>query len=129
TPWLCLQEDLRRIGIDPEVISRTGDRSMHDNMAAMRRGDLDVVQLYQPLAEQMIAGGEGHLWYAGAARGLCSYTTFYTRFSTLEAKRGELLKLVRGLYRTQKWMRLNSPEQLAGAIHPYFPIVSLPLLQ
>ena len=129
TPWLCLQEDLRRIGLDPDVISRTDDRSMHDNVAAMRRGDLDVVQLYQPLAEQVIAGGEGHLWYAAAVRGPCSYTTFYTRYSTLEAKRAELLKLVRGLYRTQKWMRLNSPERLAGVIQPYFPSVPLPLLQ
>jgi NitT/TauT family transport system substrate-binding protein len=129
TPWLCLQEDLRRIGFDPEALSRTDDRGMQDNMAAMRRGDLDVVQLFQPLAEQMIRSGEGHLWYAAADRGPCSYTTFYTRYSTLEAKREEMLKLVRGLYRTQKWIRFNTPDRLAGAIQPYFTNVPLPLLQ
>jgi NitT/TauT family transport system substrate-binding protein len=129
TPWLCLQEDLRRIGIDPDILSRVGDRSMADNMAAMRYGELDVVQLFQPLAEQMIASGEGHLWYAAADRGPCSYTTFYTRYGTLEAKRAEMLKLVRGLYRTQKWIRRNLPDTLADAIRPFFSNVPLPVLQ
>ncbi len=128
TPWLCLQEDLRRIGIDPEAISRVDDRSMADNMATLRYGELDVVQLFQPLAEQLIAAGEGYLWYAAAARGPCSYTTFYTRYGVLEEKREEMLKLVRGLYRTQKWLHRNMPDTLANVIQPFFPSIPRPLL-
>jgi NitT/TauT family transport system substrate-binding protein len=128
TPWLCLQDDLRRAGIDPEAISRVDDRSMADNMAALRFGELDAVQLFQPLAEQLIASGDGHLWYAAASRGPCSYTTFYARYGLLEEKRGEMLKLVRGLFRTQKWLHHNMPDTLAQVIEPYFPGVPRALL-
>ncbi len=128
TPWLCLQDDLRRAGIDPEALSITSDRGMADNAAALRYSEVDVAQLPQPLAEELIASGMGYLWYAAANRGLCSYTTFYARAAVLEAKRPEMLKLVRGLYRTQRWMRLNSPDRLAEVIQPYFPAVRRPLL-
>ncbi len=128
TPWLCLQDDLRRIGVDPADLNRIADRGMADNIAALRHGEVDVVQLLQPLAEELIASGDGHLWYAAAARGPCSYTSFYTRHSILEVKRDELLKLVRGLYRTQKWLHRQQPGMLADAVRPYFPAVSYPLL-
>ena len=129
TPWLCLQEDLRRAGLDPDRLDRVADRGMGDNMAALRRGELDVVQLFQPLAEELIAEGTGHLWYAAADRGPCSYTTFYARRSVLTAKRGEMAGLVRGLYRIQKWLHRASIETLAETVQPYFPGVSQELLR
>ncbi len=129
TPWLCLQEDLRRAGINPDLLDRVADRSMADNMAALRNGEVDVVQLFQPLAEELIASGDGHLWYAAADRGPCSYTSFYTRHGILDAKREEMVRLVRGLYRTQKWLHRAMPEALADVIQPYFPAVPQPLLR
>jgi NitT/TauT family transport system substrate-binding protein len=129
TPFLCLQEDLRRVGLDPDVLDRVADCTMAENMAALRHGDVDVVQLFQPLAEELITSGDGHLWYAAADRGLCSYTSFYTRRSILDAKREELLKLVRGLYRTQKWLHRAMPGAIADVVQPYFPAVPLPLLR
>jgi NitT/TauT family transport system substrate-binding protein len=128
TPWLCLQEDLRRAGVDPDNLNRVADQTMSENMAALRRGDLDVIQVFQPLAEELIAGGQGHLWYAAADRGPCSYTSFYARRSVLAGKRDEMLKLVRALYRTQKWLHREPPAALAEAVRPYFPSVPQPLL-
>ena len=128
TPWLCLQEDLRRAGVNPDPLNRVADRSMPDNMAALRSGALDVVQVFQPLAEELIASGEGHLWYAAATRGPCSYTSFYARRGTIAAKRDDMLKLVRALYRTQKWLHQQTQEALAAVVAPYFPAVSRPLL-
>lgn len=128
TPWLCLQEDLRRAGVNPETLDRVADRSMPQNMAALRGGALDVVQLFQPLAEELIASGDGHLWYAAADRGPCSYTSFYARRGTLAAKREEMRKLVRALYRTQKWLHLQAPDTLADIVAPYFPNAPRPLL-
>lgn len=129
TPWLCLQEDLRRAGLNPEMLERVADQTMTENVAALRRGDLDVIQVFQPYAEDLIAAREGHLWYAAAVRGPCSYTTFYTRHSVLTAKRDEMLRLVRGLYRTQKWLHREPPDVLADVIRPYFPNVPQALLQ
>jgi NitT/TauT family transport system substrate-binding protein len=128
TPWLCLQEDLRRTGLNPEMLERVADQTMAENVAALRRGDLDVIQVFQPYAEDLIATREGYLWYAAAARGPCSYTTFYTRHSVLTAKRDEMLRLVRGLYRAQKWLHREPPDALADVIRPYFPNVPQPLL-
>src|SRR5215472_5207954 len=109
TPFLCLQHDLRLAGYDPKALDRVADGTMAANMAALRAGKVDVVQLFQPFAEALIAEGSGHLWYAAATRGPCSYTTFYAGRSVLAAKRGELGCLVRGLYRTQKWLGNAAP--------------------
>jgi NitT/TauT family transport system substrate-binding protein len=129
TPWLCLQEDLRRAGLDPDALPRTADRTMADNVAALRRGELDVVQLFQPFAEELIAAGEGHLSYAAASRGPCSYTSFYTRRGVLAGRHDELKKIVRGLYRTQKWLHASPPEVLADVVQSFFPSVPQPLLR
>ena len=123
TPWLCLQHDLRLAGIDPGGLDRVADRTMGENMAALRAGAVDVVQLFQPLAEELLEGGSAHLWYAGASRGPCSYTTFYARRGVLAAKRGEFRRLVRGLYRTQKWLHAQPVEALADVVQGYFPDV------
>jgi NitT/TauT family transport system substrate-binding protein len=128
TPWLCLQEDLRRAGLDPDALPRVADRSMAENVAGLHRGEFDVVQLFQPFAEELIAAGEGHVWYAAATRGPTSYTSFYTRRTTLAARREELKKIVRGLYRTQKWLHASPPEELADAVQSFFPAVPAPLL-
>ena len=123
TPWLCLQHDLRLAGIDPARLDRVAGRTMADNMAALRAGSVDVIQVFQPLAEELIAEGAGHLWYAAAGRGPCSYTTFYARRSALAAKRDEFRRLVRGLYRTQKWLHAAPPQALAEVVQSYFPAV------
>src|SRR5271165_3494119 len=50
TPWLCLQDDLRRAGVDPAALNRTSGPGMADTAAALRTGTLDAVQLFQPCA-------------------------------------------------------------------------------
>jgi NitT/TauT family transport system substrate-binding protein len=129
TPWLCLQEDLRRAGLDPDALPRVADRTMAENIAALRRGDLDVVQVFEPFAEELISAGEGHLWYAASKRGLTAYTSFYARRSVLADRREEFKKLVRALYRTQKWLYKASPEALAAAVQSFFPEVPAARLQ
>src|SRR6516162_7973398 len=129
TPWLCLQEDIRRVGLDPDGLPRTADRTMADNAAALRRGELDVVQLFEPFAEELIASGVGHLWYAAATRGPTAYTSFYTRRSVIAARRHEIKGMVRGLYRTQKWLHTRPPEALADAVQSFFPTAPPTLLR
>jgi len=129
TPWLCLQEDLRRAGLDPDALPRITDRSMADNAAALRRGELDVMQLFEPFGEELIAFGDGHIWYAAAVRGPTAYTSFYTRRRTLAARRDEMKGLVRGLYRTQKWLHAQPPEALADAVQGFFPSAPPTLLR
>jgi NitT/TauT family transport system substrate-binding protein len=124
TPWMCLQDDLRRAGIDPAAVTRVADAGMADNVAALRRGDLDVVQVFEPFAAMLLADGVGHLWYAQASRGPTSYTTFYARRALLDQRRDELLRMVRAIYRTQKWLAAADGEAIAGAIAGHFEGIS-----
>jgi NitT/TauT family transport system substrate-binding protein len=121
TPWLCLQEDLRRAGLDPMRLDRVSDRSMAQNCEALRRGEVDVVQLFQPFVEELIEEGAGHIWSAAAERGPTSYTTLYAPRALLSARRQECEGMVRALYRTLKWVHASDGARLAAAIADYFP--------
>jgi NitT/TauT family transport system substrate-binding protein len=123
TPWLCLQDDIRRDGGDPGSVVRVTDGSMAANAEALRAGTLDAVQLFQPYAEQLLASGDGHLWYAAANRGLTAYTTLVTRRSVLDKKRDELLRMVRAMYRTLSWIRATPGEEIQRVLAAYFPDV------
>ena len=129
TPWLCLQEDSRRAGLDPDALPRIANRSMAENVAALRRRELDVVQLFEPFAEELISSGDGHIWYAAANRGPTAYTSFYTRRGTLLAQRDELKRMVRALYRTQRWLHIQRPEAIADAVQSFFPTLPASLLR
>ena len=43
TPWMCLQEDFRRAGIDPASLNRNPDRSMPENVEALANDKADVI--------------------------------------------------------------------------------------
>ncbi len=128
TPWMCLQHDLRLAGVDPASVSRVSDRSMADNCAALAAGDLDVVQVFEPFVSTLVAAGTGFIWYAGASRGPTSYTTFYARRGVLAARREELVRMVRAIYRTQQWVAGASGAEIAATVASYFPAVPADIL-
>ena len=121
TPWLCLQEDLRRAGLDPAQVNRVEGHTMAENDAALRAGDMDVIQIFQPFVEQLVADGAGHVWYAAASRGPTSYTTLSTLKDNLRTKRDKMGRMTRALYRTQKWLHRSDAPAIASAITDYFP--------
>jgi len=123
TPWMCLQEDVRRAGADPALINRIADRSMADNVAALRAGTVDVAQLFEPFVSELLESPEYRVWFAQADRGPTSYTTFYTRRPTLTARRDELLRMVRAIARTETWVGGASATAIATTIARYFPDV------
>ena len=123
TPWMCLQEDLRRAGIAPGRLDRVAGHGMAENIAALRAGEVDVVQLFEPFVSTLVAEGAGHVWYAAATRGPTSYTTFYTRRGLLTARRDELRRMLRAIHRTQRWVADATGVQIADAIRDYFPAV------
>ena len=74
TPWLCLQEDLRQAGIDPARLDRIANRSMAENLSALSEGRIEAAQFFEPVVEQALASGRGHLWYAASTRGRATCT-------------------------------------------------------
>jgi NitT/TauT family transport system substrate-binding protein len=121
TPWLCLQDDIRRTGIDPTGLDRVSGPSMAENAAALRSGALGAMQLFQPYAEELVASGAGHVWYAAANRGLAAYTVLVTRRPLLDARRDELLAMTRAMARTLRWIAATPGSEVARALADFFP--------
>ena len=85
TPWLCLQHDLRERGVDPGRINRVTDRTMGDNLRALRKGEVDVVQMFEPYVSMAVRAGAGDILYAASNRGPTVYTTFLTTRDSIPA--------------------------------------------
>ena len=127
TPWICLQDDLRRAGLDPAQVDRITDGTMGENETALREGKIDAVQLFQPYAEQLVSSGAGYVWYAAADRGLTAYTTLVTRRDVLTERADELIRMIRGIDETLKWFAVTPAFDIAGRLQSYFPDVPIPL--
>jgi NitT/TauT family transport system substrate-binding protein len=123
TPWLCLQDDLRRAGVHPASLTRVHGPTMAENAEALRAGTLDAVQLFQPYAEDLIASGAGHVWYAASHRGLTAYTTLVTRRATLVSRHDELLRMTRAMARVLRWIATTPGSEIAHTLADYFPSV------
>jgi NitT/TauT family transport system substrate-binding protein len=129
TPWMCLQEDLRRAGVAPGSIDREAGGTMAENCAALLAETVDVVQLFEPFVSTLVANYGCHVWFAQASRGPTSYTTFYARRSVLTGRRGELHRMVRAIYKTLQWVSTASGAAIAEAVQPYFPDVPPAILE
>jgi NitT/TauT family transport system substrate-binding protein len=121
TPWLCLQEDLRQAGIDPARLDRVSDRTMADNLEALRQGRLNAAQLFEPAVEQALASKIGHLWHAASSRGRTTYTAFVTTRDRLIDSAELLLRMVRAIFQTQQWIHVCPMQEIVAATESFFP--------
>ena len=123
TPWMCLRHDLQLAGVDPGEVGILPGRSMPDNVAALRAGEVDAIQVFHPYARMLCEEGSGHLWYAAANRGPTSYTTLNTTRDFIEREAETVMGMCRAMYRTQKWIAVHSGGAVAEAVQSYFPEV------
>jgi len=128
TPWICLQQDLRLAGLNPSVLTLAPARTMQQNADALQAGDVDVVQVFQPYAHELLQSGAGHLWYAAASRGFATYTTLNTPRGFLARHADVALRMTRAMYRTLDWIHRRDDASLARAVAAWFPSISEPTL-
>jgi NitT/TauT family transport system substrate-binding protein len=107
--------------MDPDSINRIDNRTMAENEAALRASTVDAIQVFQPYAEHLIRDGIGHIWYAAADRGPCSYTALYALRETLQTKGETASAMARAIYRTLKWLHSQPPSTVAATVADYFP--------
>jgi NitT/TauT family transport system substrate-binding protein len=128
TPWYCLQQDLRLAGVDPARARLASPRGMAANVERLRAGDVDVIQVFQPFAQQLIEAGAGHVWHVAASRGAATYTTLNTTRRFIEREPDTVLRMTRAVYRTQKWLAAHDGRDLAELIASYFADLAPPTL-
>jgi NitT/TauT family transport system substrate-binding protein len=121
TPWLCLQEDVRQAGIDPVRVARIADGSMAENLSALGEGRVEAAQFFEPVVEEALASGAGHLWYAASTRGRTTYTALVTTRDRLVHDVEPLLRMVRAIHRTQQWIYSRSAREIGATISSFFP--------
>jgi NitT/TauT family transport system substrate-binding protein len=128
TPWLCLQHDLRQNGIDPDRLERVADRTMGENLEALRSGALDVAQVFEPYASMVLKSGIGNVLYAASSRGPTVYTTFLATRDSIARNRAAFAAMVRAVRRMQSWLGDHGLEELAAVVAPFYPDVASDLL-
>jgi NitT/TauT family transport system substrate-binding protein len=120
TPWMCLQNDLREHGIDPARLARAPDQSMNANLEALCKGELDVVQLFEPYASMAVELGAGDILYVASTRGPTVYTTFIATKSGIARHRDAFASLTRAIQHMQDWLIAHGPEELAEIVAPFY---------
>jgi NitT/TauT family transport system substrate-binding protein len=123
TPWQCLQHDLREQGVDPGRIDRVVDGTMEDHFNALRRGELDAAQLFEPLTSWALRSGAGAILYAASSRGPTTYTTFLTTRGGIVRNHMAFAAVVRATRRTLAWIAEHNAQQLAEAVTSFYPDV------
>lgn len=120
TPWLLLQEDLRRAGMDPSELIQGSPRSMAENISALAAGDIDVAQVMEPYTELAIQDG-AHLWHAFSARGDVAFTSFYTTRDFLSEERESCEAISAAMHEALQAMYRLPVDEIVHHIAPKFP--------
>jgi NitT/TauT family transport system substrate-binding protein len=128
TPWMCLQQDLRDQGLDPEKLARFSDRAMARNYHALQAGDIDVMQAFEPFISMAEQDGAGDILYAASTRGPTAYTAFIATREACTKYRDEFAAMTRATAKMLVWLYANPAEELATAVATFFPDVPKDIL-
>ena len=123
TPWMCLQQDLRDQGMAPENLSRFSNRTMTHNYHALKAGDIDVMQAFEPFISMAEKDEAGDILYAASARGPTAYTAFIATREACTKYRDEFTAMTRATGKMLRWLYANPIEELAKAVEAFFPDV------
>lgn len=129
TPWLCLQDDLRRLGVDPGRVHRITGRTMQENAAAVEKGELDVAQLFEPHAALLESRGTGAVWAAAADRGDTAYTSFIATTKRISERRERFVAMCRAMADTLAWIAAEGPAALAERVQRHYPDIERAILE
>lgn len=126
TPWLCLQADLRDQGLNVAEIedSLTRGLSMPEQIQALKADTLDVAQLFEPLASELLSDPDYQILYAAHTRGPTVYTTLICSRDGWTKNQLALTSLREVLGALQKWMHTQTPVTIASHVQSFFPELS-----
>ena len=133
TSTLPLTKVLRDIVADhrrthPEVLLTLRELHTAEQFEALRRGELDVVQMFEPYVSMASRAGAGEVLYAASSRGPTVYTTFLASHDSIRRNRAAFDAMVRAIRRSLAWVAEHSGEELADAVASYYPHVARELL-
>ncbi|HEY7249746.1 MAG TPA: ABC transporter substrate-binding protein, partial [Methylomirabilota bacterium] len=121
TPWQCMLTVLRAHGVDPAAVRIERHRPTPEAVAAFRAGEGDFLEQPQPVVEQLLAEGAGHLVASmGEATGPVPFTSYMTTPELLRREPDTVRRFTRAVYRTQRWLAEHDAATIARVIAPAF---------
>lgn len=129
-PYMTLEYVLRKNGIDP-ASDTTLDSSVQFSLmtSAFTSGTGDYVTIFEPTASQLEAEGRGYIVASvGADSGKIPFTAYFAKKSFLEKKGDVIQRFTNAIQKGLDWVQTHSAEEIAQAVAPSFPDVSLELL-
>ncbi len=131
TPWLCLQADLRDLGLNVPEIEASLKRglTMPEQIEALKAGTLDIAQLFEPLASEALSDPAYQLLYAGHTRGPTVYTTLICSRDGWDKHHVAFTALNQVLGTLQSWMQAQTPAIIAAHVQSFFPELGTQLLE
>ncbi len=122
TPWQCMLTVLRRNGVDPAQVRIQRELPGPEAVAAFRAGRADFLEQPQPVIEELLAAGAGHLVASmGEATGPVPFTSYMTTPAVIEREPDLVLRFTSAVYRTQRWLAQHTPPEMAKVVAPAFP--------
>lgn len=121
TPWMLLQEDVRRLGLDPTAIIREDGIDPVDAFRRLQSGEADYILAFEPWGSLAERDCLGAVVSAGAKRGPLAFTSFYANRTFIETRTESVARLTQGLQKALTYVRGTNAAKLASIIRPWFP--------
>jgi len=129
TPWLCLQDLLRRQGVDPSTVKVRAGLPVPAAVEAFLAGEADYLETGQPAAEALLERGAARLAAeVGAHVGHITYTSFVVTPETRDARPELCHAAVTALARALRFMATHNAEAITDLIAGDFPSIPRPRL-
>ena len=129
TPWICLQQDLRDLNIDPDSIRRIDTNSMTQNLRLLASGQVKVVQIFEPYVSLAEREGALAVLHGAHARGETAYTSFITTEEHLNRFDSEFRAMCEAVSRFPAWLAQHGTAELVKVVESFYPDVERGLLK
>ncbi|HEX9062581.1 MAG TPA: ABC transporter substrate-binding protein, partial [Clostridia bacterium] len=129
-PEMTLEYVLKKNGIKPGVDVNIDTNIQFALMeGAFTGGQGDYVTLFEPNASAVEKVGKGYIVASvGMESGEIPYTAYYAKKSYIEKNKEIIQKFTNAIYKGQKWVQNNTPEEIAKVIKPSFPDSDMSIL-
>jgi NitT/TauT family transport system substrate-binding protein len=97
---------------------------MPQQLTKLQRGELDVIQVFEPYVQQALDAGIGKIVYAAADRGWTAYTTFMSTQQKIEQHRDQFQVMGHALQDFSHWLDQSGVEPLVDVVKPFYPNIS-----
>ena len=121
-PWASFQYALRRHGLEPSDLDLQTGLSLDDAVSAFRTGEAEYLHVAEPVVQQLIADGAGHLLTAlGPENGHLAYSSFAATHRFLAERSDTAARFTLGFARALHWLSSAESDEVADAVKEFFP--------